>query len=261
VPDPAGILDLATRAALAAGALLIDRFGGPASGLEAKSTRTDLVSDADRASEDLLLGMIRAERPGDAILSEESGGGTGAGLSWVVDPLDGTINYLWGIPQWCVSVACQDREGGLVGVVHDPCRGETFRAVRGRGAWLGEDALTLGGGPPLGEALVGTGFGYDATRRRIQAERLLGVVPSVRDVRRAGSAALDLCWVACGRLDGYFEFGVQHWDWAAGAVVVRAAGGVVQEIPAGPEGAPGLLAAASGLAPDLRALVDAATPA
>ena len=258
--DAAQALDIALRAARLAGQQLLARFEGPHEGLTAKSTSTDLVSDADREADETILGMIRAERPGDAILSEESGEaeqGT-TGLRWLVDPLDGTTNYLWGYPQWAVSIACHDDAGGLMGVVHDPLRGETFSAVRGGPAHLDGQVLTLEPSYDLGQALIGSGFGYDAVRRRRQATRLMGVIPHVRDMRRGGSAALDMAWVACGRLDAYFEFGVNAWDVAAGAVIVTAAGGTVQDLPTGPEGAPGTLAARPGLAAPLRAVVGAA---
>ena len=258
--DGAHALDLALRAAHIAGRQLLARFGGPAEGVVAKSTSTDLVSAADHEADGTILGMIREERPDDAILSEESGeavAGT-TGIRWLVDPLDGTTNYLWGYPQWAVSIACHDEQGGLMGVVHDPLRGETFSAVRGGPAQMDGRDLVLAGSDDLGQALLGTGFGYDAVRRRRQAARLMGVVPHVRDVRRGGSAALDMAWVACGRLDAYYEFGVNAWDVAAGAVIVTAAGGTVQDLPVGPEGAPGTLAARPGLATPLRAAVDAA---
>jgi len=253
-------LDIALRAARLAGEGLMARFEGPAEGVVAKSTSTDLASAADHEAEDLILSMIREERPGDAILSEESGeaeAGT-TGLRWLVDPLDGTTNFLWGYPQWAVSIACHDDQGGLMGVVHDPLRGETFSAVRGGPAMLDDRPLVLAPSDDLGQALVGSGFGYDAQRRRRQGLRLAGVIPHVRDMRRGGSAALDMAWVAAGRLDAYFEFGVNAWDVAAGAVIVRAAGGEVQDLPTGPEGAPGTLAARPGLATALRAVVDAA---
>lgn len=248
----AALLDLARDAAHAAGALLLERFGDPASGVAAKSSRTDLVSDSDRDAEALALGIIAAARPDDAIVAEEGGGGGGAsGVTWLVDPLDGTINYLWGVPQWCVSVAAQDGAGGLVGVVHDPCRGETFTAVRGEGARLDGAPVAVRRGAPLGEALVATGFSYRAEERARQAARLARVLPAVRDVRRLGAAALDLAWVAAGRLDGYYETGLNPWDRAAGELLVREAGGVVEELPGA-----GLVAAEANLIGALRALVD-----
>ena len=248
----AALLDLARAAAHAAGALLLERFGDPASGVVAKSSRTDLVSDSDRDAEALVVGMIASARPDDAIVAEEGGGGSGAsGVTWLVDPLDGTINYLWGVPQWCVSVAAQDAGGGLVGVVHDPCRGETFTALRGEGAHRDGVALSVRRGAPLGEALVATGFSYRADERARQAARLTRVLPAVRDVRRLGAAALDLAWVAAGRIDGYFETGLNPWDRAAGELLVREAGGVVEELPGA-----GVVAAEPGLIGALRALVD-----
>ncbi|MGD9571268.1 MAG: inositol monophosphatase family protein [Thermoleophilia bacterium] len=225
------LLEVALRAAHGAGALLRERAGTDPSGVVSKSSSTDLVSDADRDAEALVIGTIRAARPDDGVLAEEGGGGEGAsGITWVVDPLDGTTNYLWGLPQWCVSIAATDADGGLVGVVHDPSRGETFRAVRGGGAWLGDRPLRVGPGRPLGEALVGTGFSYRADERARQAERLRGVLPAVRDVRRLGAAALDLAWVAAGRLDGYFETGLNPWDRAAGELVAREAGAVIEDL-------------------------------
>jgi myo-inositol-1(or 4)-monophosphatase len=237
-----GLLELALEAATAAGSLLLERAGGPVSGLASKSSRTDLVSDADRDAEELILRTIRAERPGDAITAEEGGAAEGgSGLRWLIDPLDGTINYLWNVPHWCVSVAARDDEGALLGVVHDPSRGETFHAVRGGGARLGDATLAMGAGPPLGEALVGTGFEYRVEERARQAARVATVLPRVRDVRRFGAAALDLAWLAAGRLDGFYESSLNPWDWAAGELLVREAGGVVRALPprgvvaAGPE--------------------------
>lgn len=250
------LLDLARRAALSAGELLLQRFGGPASGLKSKSSRTDLVSDADRESEELILGMLRAARPDDEIVSEEGGGGQGAsGIRWLVDPLDGTINYLWGLPQWSVTLGCSDADGRLVGVVYDPERGELFTAIRGRGAQLNDRPLRLQGAPPLEEALIGTGFSYRAEERALQAGRLQRVLPKVRDVRRLGSAALDLAWVAAGRLDGYYETALNPWDWAGGALVLTEAGGVVVETPATGGFSAGLVAARAELCEPLLALV------
>jgi myo-inositol-1(or 4)-monophosphatase len=254
------LLDLAVRAARAAGALLLERVGGPVSGVASKSSRTDLVSDTDRDAEALIVGIIAAERPGDAIVGEEGAdtAGAGSGLRWLVDPLDGTINYLWNIPQWSVSVAALDADGPLAGVVHDPSRDETFTARRGAGARVGDHALRLGPGAALDEALIGTGFSYRAEIRARQAALLPAILPAVRDVRRFGSAAIDLAWVACGRLDGYFERGLNPWDWAAGRLLVTEAGGVVQELPATAEDPVGCVAAPPALIGPLRALVDAA---
>ena len=254
-PTPA-LLDLAVRAAHAAGALLLDRFGGHQSGLSSKSSRTDLVSDADRAAEDLIVGMIRSERSDDGFLAEEGAVAGGAtGVRWLVDPLDGTINYLWGIPHWSVSIAATSDAGDLVGVVHDPNRGETFTAANGAGAHLDGTRLERAASNDVSEALVGTGFSYVAEQRSRQAGRLVDWLPRVRDVRRFGSAALDLAWVAGGRLDAFYETGLSPWDWAAGAMLVREAGGAVTQLPAEPGGADGILAARPGLTDPLLELI------
>lgn len=253
----AALLDVALRAAHEAGALLLDRFGGPVTGINSKSSRTDLVSDLDREAEGLIAAILRAERPEDGILAEEgSSASSGSGLRWLVDPLDGTINYLWGVPQWSVSVACLDDDGPLVGVVADPTRGETFWAERGAGAWRDGDPLHLAGGSELGEALVGTGFSYIPSVRATQSALLQRVIPAVRDVRRFGSAAIDLAWVASGRLDAFYEAGLAPWDGAAGSLLVTEAGGTVEDLPARDGMPPGLLAARPGLGGRLRALVE-----
>ncbi len=225
------VRSLAVEVAGAAGSLLLERFGGPARGLAAKSTATDLVSDADRDAEALILRMLREARPDDAVVGEEGAHVSGtSGLRWLVDPLDGTINYLYGVPQWCVVLACLDRSGALVGVVHDPCRRETFVAERGRGAWLGDRRLKVSNERELAKGLVATGFGYDAEVRRTQGAVVARVLPRVRDIRRFGSAALDLAWVACGRHDGYFESGINPWDVEAGILLVHEAGGAVSRL-------------------------------
>jgi myo-inositol-1(or 4)-monophosphatase len=230
----AALLEVALTAARAAGDLLVERARGGVGGISSKTSGTDLVSDADRDAEALVIAAIRGARPDDGILAEEGGGGAGAsGVTWIVDPLDGTINYLWGIPQWCVSIAAADAEGAAAGVVHDPSRGETFTAVRGQGACMGGRALAIAPGRALAEALVGTGFSYRSIERAVQAERLTRVLPAVRDVRRLGSAALDLAWVAAGRLDGYFETGLNPWDRAAGELIAREAGARVRELEPG----------------------------
>jgi myo-inositol-1(or 4)-monophosphatase len=258
-------LALAEQAARRAGGLLAARFGDPASGVETKSSATDLVSDADRAAEEAILELLRTERPDDGLLSEEGGDGAHAGPGppasgdgerrWVVDPLDGTTNFLYGLPAWCVSVALEDADGGLVGVVHDPLAGETFTAERGRGCRLNGRAVRIRDQQPLERALVATGFGYEAAVRSLQARALTTVLPRVRDLRRGGSAALDLAWLAAGRLDGYWELGVKPWDVAAGTLCVREAGGVVRPLDAEP---PGLAAAGPTLLPALLGLLAAA---
>jgi myo-inositol-1(or 4)-monophosphatase len=210
------------------------RYGGPARGVDTKSSSTDMVSEADHEAEAAIVELLGRERPDDGVMGEEGADEASAsGRRWVIDPLDGTTNYLYGFPAWCVSVALEDEDGGLAGVVHDPLAGETFRAQRGGGAQLNGEPIRVNDVDGLERALIGTGFGYDADVRAGQAEVLRRVLPAVRDIRRAGAAALDLCSVAAGRLDGYFERGVQRWDFAAGALIVREAGGRVVQLEGG----------------------------
>ena len=255
-PDPGSLLGIAVDAARAAGELLTAHFRKPALVVGSKSSPTDLVSEADRASEALIRERLSAARPGDAIVGEEGGATPGdTGLRWVVDPLDGTVNFLFGIPQWCVSIACEDDAGGIAGVVLDPARDEIFTAVRGGGAFLGDVPLRVSEKSELAEALVATGFSYLPEERAIAAERLVRVLPRVRDIRRLGSAARDLAWTAAGRFEAYYEVPTHHWDRAAGELLVREAGGVTSPLdPIGPSG-PGLVAAGPGLHDALRALV------
>ena len=230
------LIDLAERAARAAGELLFDRFHGPARGVSAKSTPTDLVSDADRASEQLLVELISKERPDDGFITEESEGRESqSGLSWVLDPLDATVNYLFGIPWWCVSVAVEDEAGAVAGAIYNPNVDEMFSASRDGGAHLNRRAMHVSEKSDLSQALIGTGFSYDPGAREDQAAIVARVIPTARDVRRAGSAALDLAHLACGRLDGFYEAPLEHWDKAAGLLMVAEAGGVMTELP-GPRG-------------------------
>ncbi len=212
-----------------------------------------MVSDADRDAEAVVEEILLGERPADGLLAEEGSSNEGeSGRRWVVDPLDGTTNYLYGFPAWAVSVALEDDAGTAVGVVHDPLRGELFSARRGGGAFLDGEPAEIGDGDSLETALVATGFGYDAERRSAQANLLVDILPRVRDIRRAGAASLDLCWLAVGRVDGYYERGLQHWDWAAGALIVSEAGGVLRTLEDEPRG---LVAAGPGLIDELTELV------
>jgi myo-inositol-1(or 4)-monophosphatase len=186
----------------------------------------------DRRAEELIRSRILAVRPGDAILGEEGGQTGDAPVRWVIDPLDGTVNYLYGLHDWAVSIAAEVSGVVLAGAVSVPRHGEMFTAVRGGGAWLdsaagGRVALRCGPGVPLDQALVATGFGYQATRRKVQGEVVAALLPRVRDIRRAGAAAVDLCSVAAGRVDAYYERGLNHWDYAAGALIAAEAGAVV----------------------------------
>ncbi|MHB8631399.1 MAG: inositol monophosphatase family protein [Candidatus Limnocylindria bacterium] len=211
-----------------AGALLLERSRRTPTGVASKSTRTDLVSDADRDADALVVGRIRAAFPDDAIVSEEGGTvGGRSGRTWYVDPLDGTINYLYGLPHWSVSIGCSDSAGPLAGAIYDPLRAELFCAARGQGAMLEARRLRASTVADPGLALVATGFSYAAAERAAQAAVLARLAGKVRDIRRAGSAALDLAWVAAGRVDAYFEVSRSPWDTAAGELLVREAGGAV----------------------------------
>jgi myo-inositol-1(or 4)-monophosphatase len=255
-PRPVALRVIASEAARAAGDVLRERFvmrGDLA--VRTKSSSTDMVSEADEAAEAEIRRILGARRPDDAILGEE-GGRTGTGeLEWVVDPLDGTTNFLYGIPAWCVSVAVRDAEGVIAGVVFDPIRDEVFAAERDGIATLNGTALRRDDDPELGVSLIGTGFGYDAALRERQAAVAATLLPRVRDVRRVGAAALDLAWTAAGRLDGYYERGVQPWDVAAGTLICAQAGLQVRGL-AERDGLPdGVLAAPAGLADALAAIV------
>lgn len=226
--------------------------------VDAKTSATDPVSEADRAAERAVLDVIADARPHDAVLAEEGQGDRGgsSGLRWVVDPLDGTVNFLMRVPQWAVSVAVEDEHGPLVGVVLHPDLGERHVALRGRGAVLGraegsEQASRVSDRGDLARTLLGTGYAYDPALRAAQGRAAATWLTHVRDLRRAGAAALDLAWVAAGRLDAYAEAGLQPWDWAAGRLLVTEAGGRVSELDVELAGAPRRTLVAS--APDVHA--------
>jgi fructose-1,6-bisphosphatase/inositol monophosphatase family enzyme len=200
--------------------------------------------------------LVAQARPHDAVVGEEGDDRAGSsGYTWVVDPIDGTVNYLYDIPRWATSIAVEDGDGPLVAVVHAPAMAETFTAVRGGGAWRNGARVATSGCEHLASALVATGFGYRAPRRARQAEVLAAVLPAVRDIRRLGAASLDLCDVACGRLDGYYEQGLQPWDLAAGSLVVREAGGTVSGLRGEPAGERLTVAAGPGVHAPLVALL------
>ena len=223
--DPSALAALAVELAEEAGALLLEGQSRLRTSVETKSTGTDMVSEMDHASERLIVSALAARRPGDGILGEEGSTRAGtSGVRWVIDPLDGTTNYLYGFPSWGVAVGVEVDGVAVAGAVRDAVHGETFSAWRGGGAWCGDRRLTVVGPETLATALVGTGFAYDAARRAEQAAVLVDVVPRVRDLRRAGAAAVDLCWVAAGRLDAFFERGLAPWDWAAASVIAEEAG-------------------------------------
>jgi myo-inositol-1(or 4)-monophosphatase len=255
VEDPAALRDLAVRLAREAGALLLERLPYVRTDVVSKSTPTDVMSEVDRAAEDLIVGALRRERPDDAVLAEEGTYDTGTtGLRWVVDPLDGTVNYLYRGTIFAVSVGVEDDEGPLAGAVHDPQRAETYAAARGHGATLDGEPLRANDVTDLSLALVATGFSYAAADRAWQAAVLTTVLPRVRDIRRGGSAALDICAVGSGRVDAYYELGPAPWDRCAGSLVATEAGAVVH-IGKAPDGRDLTVVAAPGIADDLLALL------
>ena len=251
------LLAVAHEAAHAAAAELKQRYGRRQSGVRSKSGPTDLVSDADLAAEEAIRSVLAARRPDDAILGEE-GGATGEGdLRWVVDPLDGTINYLYEIPAFAVSVACEDASGTIAGVVLDPLRDEVFAATRSGPPTLNDSAFSVAERPDsLGMTMVATGFGYDPVVRARQAAVVARVLPRVRDIRRVGAAALDLAWNAVGRVDAFYERGLNVWDIAAGVLVCSRVGLAVREFPASSDDRWGVMTAPPGLVDELYELID-----
>jgi myo-inositol-1(or 4)-monophosphatase len=255
---PADLLPLAREAATAAAAVLLaERPQVMAEGASAtKSSATDPVTRAAVAAQRVIASIITRARPGDAIVGEEDLDRPGdSGWQWVVDPLDGTVNYLYGRDEWAVSIAVQDPRGATVAaVVFAPALGRAYTAVRGQGCWLDGRRLAVRAGTRLDRAVIGTGFSYDAVTRAGQATALFRLLPSVADIRRCGSAALDLADVASGRIDAFYENDLARWDWAAGALLAAEAGATVAGLP-GPDGRSGIIAAAPALAGPLRELV------
>ncbi len=256
MPSPASteLLALARKTALTAGNLAERRRAEGVEIAASKSSPEDIVTQADRETEVLIRQLLAKARPNDGFFGEESDATPGSsGLTWVVDPIDGTVNYLYGIPAYAVSIAVVEGDpdpatwSTLAGAVVNPALGELYTAAAGAGSHAGDRLLQVNTDVPVALALVGTGFGYEASRRQWQAEVLRGLIGRVRDIRRMGSAALDLCSVAEGRLDLYFERGLSPWDHAAGALIAREAGAKVGAFGAAREGRDLLIAGAPDL--------------
>ncbi|MDT4941043.1 MAG: monophosphatase [Pseudonocardiales bacterium] len=256
LPGAAELERLAVDLAEGAAALVRDTGTGGIR-IAAKSTATDLVTEVDRAVERWLVERIRALRPDDGILGEEGGGRPGtSGVRWVVDPIDGTVNFVLGLPQFAVSVAAEVEGRSVAGAVANPLTGETFRARIGGGAHLGAERLTGPRQVALSRAVIGTGFGYDATVRARQVAAVVPLLPAVGDLRRLGAASLDLCFVAAGRLDAYFEAGLNLWDHAAGGLIATEAGCVTSGLRGRPPSAQCYAVAGPGLAAEFFALLE-----
>jgi fructose-1,6-bisphosphatase/inositol monophosphatase family enzyme len=259
-PQVTELAKLARAVATETGDLLLSRHG-QATVVQTKSSPTDVVTEMDTLAEQLIRRRILAARPGDAILGEEGGEvGTGA-VRWIVDPLDGSVNYLYGLSDWAVSIAAEVDGQVVAGAVSVPLHQSLFFATAGGGAWLrsewrpGEQRLSCTTGVALADALVGTGFGYDVGQRVIQGQVVASVLPRVRDIRRAGAAAVDLCSLAAGRLDAFYERGLHEWDFAAGGLIAREAGALVGGLHGGPPSESMILAAGPGLFAELHDLL------
>jgi myo-inositol-1(or 4)-monophosphatase len=253
----AELLELALEAAHRAGALLHDGRPDDLGVSATKSSSVDVVTEMDVASEKLITGYLSERRPDDGFLGEEGSSSAGtSGVRWIVDPLDGTVNYLYGLPNWAVSIAAEFEGETVIGVVESPPRRETFRAALGHGAFRNAQPVQCRPAPPFDQALVGTGFNYVAERRAAQAELVRQLIPRVRDIRRSGSAAVDLCDVAAGRLDAFYERGLHAWDLAAGDLIAREAGARTGGRPGLPADGELAVAASPGVFEILQPLLD-----
>lgn len=254
--DPAELADLAELAARAAAELLREGLERPRTSVSTKSSTTDMVTEMDRAAEELVVGLLLGARPADGVLGEEGAARAGtSGVRWVIDPLDGTTNYIYRHPGVSVSIAAEVDGVTAAGVVVDISTGDRFRAVRGAGATRNGVAIRASDETDLARALVATGFGYSPDQRRHQSLVLSRILGDIRDIRRMGSAALDLCSVACGRVDAYYELSLSPWDFAAGALIAREAGARVIDLDGDDPSAAPLLAANPTLAEPLRLLL------
>lgn len=219
----ADLLELAKKVGADAAALLMDR--PPAFEIEEKSTAIDIVTQMDKKAETFIVQSILAARPDDGMIGEEGAEiESKSGITWVIDPLDGTVNYFYGLPGWNVSIAARDKDGTVVGVVTAPTINSTWWASRGGGAFFNGNRIKTNEPVSFDRAFIATGFQYDVAHRGPQIENVARMLPIVRDIRRNGAAAVDICSVAMGALDGYFEDGLKDWDWAAASLVATEAG-------------------------------------
>jgi myo-inositol-1(or 4)-monophosphatase len=257
--DEAALMALAVSLAEQAADLIVRGRAEGLANIDAKSSPTDLVTAMDRAAERLIVDGIVAVRPDDGFIGEEGTTTTGStSVVWLIDPIDGTTNYVYDFPGYAVSIAARIDGELAVGVVVDVAMNRTYLARRGHGAFCDGIRLTMSNTRPLSEALVATGFGYRRERRAAQAQMLATVLPAVRDIRRRGSCALDLCMLAAGQVDAYGERGLGPWDFAAGAVIAREAGAVVADLDGHDPDGSFVVAAGAHLWDELRDLFVAA---
>ena len=250
--QPVELLALAVSVARSASDLAARMRADGVAAVATKSTATDVVTAADRAVEQHVRDALRAARPDDSVLGEEYGAGPEAGrtparVRWILDPIDGTVNYLYGLPLYAVSLAAEVDGEVRAGVVINVASGREWTATRGGGAFCGGTRLRASGETALGQALVGTGFGYAAERRRHQAQVVAGLIEQIRDIRRMGAASIDLCLVAEGSLDAYYEKGLNPWDHAAGGLIAAEAGCLVTGLKGAPAGLEMVVAAPPAL--------------
>ncbi|MET0765585.1 MAG: inositol monophosphatase family protein [Blastococcus sp.] len=255
VPDPRALLALAVDTAREAAVLVARGRATAAEQVDVKSSPVDVVTAVDKASEELIVERLLAARPDDGVLGEEGATRDGtSGVRWVVDPIDGTVNFLYDLPAYAVSIAAEVDGEVRAGVVLNVATGELFTATTGGGAHAssaaGSGPVRLSGSRPasLEQTLVATGFGYQVEQRRAQGAVVAELLPRIRDIRRNGSAALDLCSAAAGRVDAYYELNLNPWDHAAGALVAAEAGLVVTGLPGRPFAEPMAIAAAASVA-------------
>ncbi len=213
-----------------------------------KSSARDFATHMDHASEKLIVAEILAARCDDGIIGEEGANRESkSGITWVIDPIDGTVNYFYNLPGWNISIAAKDSQGVLIGIVYAPTLNSLWHASRGGGAFLNGRPIHVSNARVLEDSLLATGFSYDVAERVRQGEQIAALIPRVRDIRRLGAAAVDLCHVASGSLDGYFETGLKEWDLAAGGLIAREAGALVSGRKGSPAGEAMVIAAGPAL--------------
>ncbi len=219
------LLEICTELAVTGGKRAYEGRRAGLKDVSTKSTSTDMVTEFDRATEQYIVHQIRTRRPDDSIIGEEGGSHSGnSGFTWCIDPIDGTTNFLYALPSWSVSIGVSDHKGPLVGVVYIPALDEIFSATRGGGAFLNGEKIHCNEVTDVSKALVCTGFSYSPEQRSIQSKRVSTFIHKVRDIRRLGAASVDICFVACGRVDAYFEENLHSWDIAAAELIAIEAG-------------------------------------